>query len=315
LILAIPSKGRLQESTLGLLDEAGLSVSSQGGKARDYTGVIASLDRVDVHFLQAAEIIQALADGQAHLGVCGEDLLRESLESPDLSAQILKPLGFGHADLVIAVPRAWIDVETLEDLDDVCHRFVETRGTRLRVATKFTRLTRAFFASHGIHDYRIVESLGATEGAPNAGTAEIVVDITSTGATLADNGLKILRDGLMLKSQACLIASKRAAWDAPTGQSLRRIMGRIESISNARRMVMVSAFGGNGSALATAAATIAGVSPTGEGRFLAPKANAASLAEALTQAGATQVITQKIDALALPQDEAAASAFLSSRGL
>jgi ATP phosphoribosyltransferase len=313
LIIGIPSKGRLQEATLSLLEEAGLSVQSFGGKVRDYIGTIPSLAGVDVHFLQAAEIIAALGDGAIHLGVTGEDLLREGLRDADQKVEILKPLGFGHADLVIAVPRAWIDVDTLADLDDLAHDFVEKRGRRLRVATKFTHSTRMFFASCGISDYRIVESLGATEGAPNAGTADIVVDITSTGETLAANGLKILRDGVMLKSQACLMAARGASWQAEQRQALSQILRRIEAIAAAKRYVIVEPAGisapllSYGEVLANAPTTIV----MAHGQFACPKKDAASLCEALITAGAEMVTTRRVDALYLADGTKAADRFLA----
>ncbi len=297
---------------MALLDEAGLAVQSAGGKLRDYTGTMPSLPRVDVQFMQAAEIIAALGEGAVHLGICGEDLLREGLDEPDDKAQVLKQLGFGHADMVIAVPRAWIDVETVADLDDVCHSFVERRGRRLRVATKFMRLTRQFFGAAGISDYRIVESLGATEGAPNAGTAEIIVDITSTGETLAANGLKILRDGVMLKSQACLIASRKAYWNDPPKLALRQILGRIEAVADAKRLSLVTAFGGNPTTIIAAANALAGTTALGDGRFTIAKAQSATLAEALRAAGAQMVTAQKIDALHRADGPKAADAFLSA---
>src|SRR6202000_145389 len=144
------------------------------------------------------------------LGVTGEDLLRE--QAPELAGRIhlIKPLGFGFADVVVAVPQYWIDVSTMADLDDVCAAFAHRHRRRLRVATKYLQLTRGFFAQKGISDYRIVESAGATEGAPAAGTAEAIVDITTTGATLEANGLKILEDGTILESQAQLRASLSA---------------------------------------------------------------------------------------------------------
>ena len=131
---------------------------------------------------------------------------------------LLRPLGFGRADLVVAAPKSWIDVDTMADVEEVAHDFLARTGRRLRVATKYLVQTRAFFARHGVVDYRIVEFGGATEGAPAAGAAELIVDITTTGATLAANGLKILSDGLILKSQAQLAASLKASWTARAGR-------------------------------------------------------------------------------------------------
>ena len=188
-VLAIPSKGRLQEPAHAFFARAGLELI-QGRGARDYRGAIAGLPGVEVAYVSSAEIVGQLAAGAAHLGVAGEDLLREKALDVEARFELLSPLGFGHANVVVAAPRTWIDVRTMADLDDVAQAFRAKRGERMRVATKYVNLTRRFFADHGVADYRIVESLGATEGAPASGAAELIVDITTTGATLAANALK-----------------------------------------------------------------------------------------------------------------------------
>jgi ATP phosphoribosyltransferase len=104
----------------------------------------------------------------------------------------------------------------------------------MRVATKYVAQTRAFFARHGVADYRIAESGGATEGAPASGAAELVVDITTTGATLAANGLKLLADGLILKSQAQLAASLAAAWSPGQLAAAERLLRIVEARAAAR---------------------------------------------------------------------------------
>ncbi len=149
----------------------------------------------EVVYLSAAEIAGNLAQGLIHFGVTGEDLVRETMPDADKRVLLVDGLGFGQANVVVAVPQAWIDVRSMEDLDDVATAFHTKRGKRMRVATKYVNLTRNFFASHGIADYRIVESAGATEGAPATGAAELIVDITTTGSTLAANGLKVIDDG------------------------------------------------------------------------------------------------------------------------
>jgi ATP phosphoribosyltransferase len=297
LIIAIPSKGRLQESTLSLLSAAGMGVQTSGGRVRDYTGSIPSLDATDVLFLQTAEIPAALAEGKADLGITGEDLLRESLIDPDAAVRIVRRLAFGFADLVVAVPRAWIDVETMADLEDLCLEFAEMRGRRLRVATKFTRLTRAFFAERGIADYRIVESLGATEGAPNAGSAEIIVDITSTGETLAANGLKIISDGVILRSEACLVASSKTSWSGANADRLNLIVARLEAKERAQSHVVLTAVGGMN--LEEAAKRETGVVVLGDGIFAVPKSAAALVAERLRAAGAEAIWTSQPESLFL----------------
>jgi ATP phosphoribosyltransferase len=211
LILALPSKGRLMEQCADMLARAGLAVT-RSGSPRGYKGEIASLPGVEINFVSASEIVQFLKCGTAHLGITGEDLLREAIVDCDGRTTFLQPCGFGHADVVVAVPACWLDVRRMADLEEMAMTFRRLHGRRIRVATKYMNLTRRFFFHHGVTSYRIVESLGATEGAPAARLAELIVDITTTGATLRANGLKQVEDGVILKSQASLVASNVAAW-------------------------------------------------------------------------------------------------------
>ena len=212
LIIAVPAKGRLKDNAAALFERAGLPLRKTGHE-RGYSGVMEGLDGVEVAFLSAAEIVHQLKAGRVHLGVTGEDLIRETLADVDFSVEFLAPLGFGRADVVVAVPDCWIDVARMSDLEDIAAQFASVHGRRLRVATKYMNLTRRFFAARGVAGYRIVESVGATEATPAAGTAELIVDITTTGTTLRANHLKVLEDGLILKSQAHLFASRAAPWD------------------------------------------------------------------------------------------------------
>ncbi len=224
--LAIPSKGRLKEQSLEVLAKAGLAVTLPQDD-RKYRARIDGLDNVEVAFLSASEIAGEIGQGAVDLGITGEDLLRENLADWEARAEIVARLGFGHADVVVAVPDIWLDVETMTDLDDVAADFRQRHGRRLRIATKYWRLTQQFFSlKHGIQVYRIVESLGATEGAPAAGLADIIVDITTTGSTLRANHLKVLGDGVILKSQACLVASKKAR-DAADEVLLKSIAAKL----------------------------------------------------------------------------------------
>jgi len=234
LVLAVPSKGRLQENAAAFFARAGLEFV-QGRGARDYRGAIADLPGVEVAFFSAAEIVGQLAAGAAHFGVTGEDLVREKFADADQRLTLLAPLGFGRANVVVAAPQAWIDVRTMADLEDVAASFRARRGERMRVATKYVNLTRRFFAEHGVADYRIVESLGATEGAPAAGAAELIVDIATTGATLAANALKALDDGVILRSQATLVASPCARWTADARAAARAILMRVAASEDARK--------------------------------------------------------------------------------
>ena len=208
--LALPSKGRLKDKTLETLKDAGYEIAL-GDNDRNYRAAVANDKNIDILFLSASEIARELGYGNVDLGVTGQDLINETLAHPETKVKVEVPLGFGFADVVVAVPDVWHDVVTMADLDDVAAEFRQRHGRRLRIATKFWRLTQQFFSQkHGIQVYRIVESLGATEGAPAAGSADMIVDITSTGETLRANKLKILEDGVILKSQASLVSALRS---------------------------------------------------------------------------------------------------------
>jgi ATP phosphoribosyltransferase len=233
LVLAVPAKGRLQENAENFFARAGLALIKPRGQ-RDYRGAIAGLDGVEVAYLSAAEITGQLAAGAVHFGVTGEDLVREMIPDADASVVLIEGLGFGQANVVVAVPQAWIDVRSMADIDDVATAFRHHHGRKMRVATKYINLTRDFFSAQGIIDYRIVESAGATEGAPAAGTAEMIVDITTTGTTLAANGLKIVDDGTILRSQANLVAARGANWGESERELARVILDRIAAQARAR---------------------------------------------------------------------------------
>jgi ATP phosphoribosyltransferase len=233
LVIAVPAKGRLQENAESFFARSGLPLIKPRG-ARDYRGAVSDLEGVEVAYLSASEITGQLAQGAVHLGVTGEDLVRELIPNADAKVVLIEGLGFGYANVVVAVPQAWIDVRTMADLDDVATSFRHAHDRKLRVATKYVNLTRDFFSAHGIIDYRIVESSGATEGAPAAGTAELIVDITTSGATLAANALKVVDDGIILRSQANLVAARGAPWDASTRELARVILDRIAAQARAR---------------------------------------------------------------------------------
>lgn len=228
LLLGVPSKGRLMEQTIEIFQNAGLTIEKKGHE-RGYLGRIFELPNVEVAFLSASEIALFIKRGRVHIGVTGEDLIREAVCNADAHLDFLTQLNFGYADVVVAVPTCWIDVDRLVELEAVAETFHRLHHRRLRVATKYLNLTRQFFALHGVNSYRIVENLGATEGAPAAGTAELIVDITSTGATLLANNLKVLQDGIILKSQASLVASKSAEWTSSTLEVRNEIMHKLEA--------------------------------------------------------------------------------------
>lgn len=233
LILAVPSKGRLQEQAHEFFARAGLALVQPRG-AREYRGTVDGLDGIEIAYLSASDITAQLAQGAVHFGVTGEDLVREMIPEAEHKVVLLTKLGFGHANVVVAVPQAWIDVRNMADLDDVATAFRLRRDQKMRLATKYVNLTRGFFAHSGISDYRIVESLGATEGAPAAGTAELIVDITTTGSTLAANGLKVIDDGVILRSQANLVAAKGANWTASARETARLILDRVAAQDRAK---------------------------------------------------------------------------------
>jgi ATP phosphoribosyltransferase len=226
LALALPSKGRLMEATQLLFARSGLRVE-RAGASRGYRGTLLGIDGIAVMFLSAGEIVAALQEGAADVGVTGEDLLREADALHEGPLDILLRLGFGQADLAVAIPECWFDVAAMADLDEISGEFYARHGRRLRVATKYLALTRRFFAEKGVTGYRIVESSGATEGAPAMGSAEIIVDITTTGSTLKANHLKVLDDGIILKSEAVLAARPHLAQDERAETLLMRLAANL----------------------------------------------------------------------------------------
>ena len=301
-VIAVPAKGRLQENAEVFFRRAGLDLVKPRG-ARDYRGTIADLPGVDVAYLSAAEITQLLAQGTVHFGVTGEDLVREEMPDPDAKVVLLEALGFGDANVIVAVPQAWIDVHNMADLDDVATAFRLKHDRKMRVATKYVNLTRAYFSAHGVTDYRIVESSGATEGAPAAGTAELIVDITSTGGTLAANALKVIDDGVMLRSQANLVAARAASWGASERQTARLVLDRIAAQTSARafREVRTRFAGCNDALLAEArerfgvAAPFGGPTSSGMLTLHCPPAHVHALASFLREKGAENVAVAGLD--------------------
>jgi ATP phosphoribosyltransferase len=302
LILAVPSKGRLQENAEKFFARAGLDLVKPRG-AREYRGAIKNFDGIEIAYLSAAEITLQLAQGAVHLGITGEDLIREMIPQSDERVVFIAGMGFGYANVVVAVPQAWIDVRSMADLDDVATAFRHRNNRKMRLATKYANLTRGFFAEHGIVDYRIVESSGATEGAPAAGTAEMIVDITTTGATLAANGLKVVEDGTILRSQANLVAARAAAWDAGQRESARLLFDRIaaQKRAEAYREVRTRFAGLNDKMLAIAhdkfgvASPFGGPTSSGMLTLHCPPDNVHALASFLREHGAEAVSVVALD--------------------
>ena len=208
--IGLPSKGRLKDKAISFFHKNGLKIL-QSKKERNYFGNIENKSNIKIIFLHAKEIIQRLGDGTLDIGVSGLDLLSESDKNLRDKISIKRKLDFGNANLVIAVPDDWIDVQTIADLEEVSFDIRAKKNRRLRVATKYPNLTNDFLISKGVTQYKIIPSLGATETYPFIGSSEIITDITSTGKTLADNNLRVLKDGLILSSTACLFTAKKKA--------------------------------------------------------------------------------------------------------
>ena len=224
--IGVPSKGRLMEKTFDWFGARGVTMARTGNE-REYSGAVQGVAGVELVLLSAGEIPRELAAGRIHLGVTGSDLVRDKLA--DWQAQVLDwaAMGFGHADLIIAVPVAWIDVDTLDDLDAAAASFRAAHGHRLRIATKYHRLVRDFLTANGVADYALVDSQGATEGTVKNLTAEAIADITSSGETLRANHLRILSDGLIHQSQATLFASLGADWSAEAKATLAALSQQL----------------------------------------------------------------------------------------
>jgi ATP phosphoribosyltransferase len=301
-IIAVPAKGRLQENAQAFFARAGLDLVKPRG-ARDYRGSIADVPGIGVAYLSAAEIVNALAQGAVHLGVTGIDLVRELIADADRRVVLIDDLGFGHANVVVAVPQAWIDVRSMADLDDVATAFRIKHDRKMRVATKYVNLTRNFFAAHGIADYRVVESSGATEGAPAAGSAELIVDITTTGATLAANALKVIDDGVILRSQANLVAARSAEWGVAERETARIVLDRIAAQKQARAFREVrTRFGACDAALLVEAkqrfaveAPFGGPTSSGMLTLHSPPQHVHALASLLREKGAEHVAVVELD--------------------
>lgn len=223
--LGVPSKGRLMDKTFDWFAERGVTLS-KAGSDREYLGHVDGVEGVELVLLSAGEIPRELAAGRIDLGVTGTDLIREKLARWEAQVTEVAPMGFGRADLVIAVPACWVDVQNLHDLDAVCAAFRSEHGFRLRIATKYHRQVRQFLTQNGVADYAIVDSQGATEGVVKNETAEAIADITSTGETLRANHLRILEDGLIHASQATLLMSQKTDPDHP---AVRALLGKVLS--------------------------------------------------------------------------------------
>ena len=284
LTIAIPSKGRLKENSESWLKASGFKLRQKGG-GRGYSAELNGLPDAEVMLLSAREIAEGLIAGQLHVGITGEDLLHDLAGDFDRDVSVMRRLGFGGADVIVAVPAAWLDVDTMSDLEAAGALFRARHGRRMRVATKYLKLTRQFFSEKAVGEYRLIESPGATEAAPAAGTAEVIVDITSTGATLKANDLKILQDGVILESEASLTGSLGATWSEEARATLRIFLDGVEATAAAKAFSRLEA----SRAISDDQLSALGLTRVAQNVALCPSNQARDAARWLTNAGAETV--------------------------
>lgn len=284
LTIAIPSKGRLKDNAEAWLKASGFNLRQKGG-GRGYSAELTGLPDAEVMLLSAREIAEGLIAGQLHVGITGEDLLHDLAGDIDRDVAVMRRLGFGGADVIVAVPAAWLDVDTMSDLEAAGALFRKHHGRRMRVATKYLRLTRQFFSEKAVGEYRLIESPGATEAAPAAGTAEVIVDITSTGATLKANDLKILQDGVILKSEASLTGSLNAPWTEEAKAMLRIFLDGVEATAAAKASARLE----SSNTISDDQLSALGLTRISENVAFAPTNQAREAAISLTRAGAETV--------------------------
>ena len=210
--LAVPSDGALHEPSLSFLRSCGIEVLRTN--LRCYTAEIPTLPGVAVHFQRASDIAPKVEEGNADVGIVGRDRLLESLREGGDTNVVIERLGFGHAELVIGVPDSWVDVTSLADLADLSLEFRD-QGWDLRIATKYPRLVERFLLRGGVNYFSVEPTSGTVEAAPAMGYADIIADISSSGATMRENRLKTVIGGTIMRSEACLIGNRQMLSDAP----------------------------------------------------------------------------------------------------
>ena len=223
--IGLPSKGRLKDQSLKIFRKSKLFIKDS---KRNYLSEINNFNPNEIIFSHAREIIERLADNSLDLGISGYDLLKESLPGIQKNIQVFSRLNFGFANLIVAVPNAWIDVQTIADLEEISFEFKDKNTGKLRIATKYPNLTNEFLLSKGLTQYKIVNSLGSTEMYPFTNQSEIITDITSTGATLKANKLRILKDGDILKSSACILVSKKSLRNKYKKEVIKKLLNKIK---------------------------------------------------------------------------------------
>ena len=222
--IGLPSKGRLKEESLKIFKKNKLSIKDS---KRKYLSEIKNFSINEVIFSHAREIVERLADNSLDVGISGFDLLKESLPGIKKNIQVFSRLNFGFANLIVAVPNAWIDVQTIADLEEISFEFKDKNTGKLRIATKYPNLTNDFLLSKGLTQYRIVNSLGSTEIYPFTNQSEIITDITSSGTTLKANNLRVLKDGSILESSACILVSKKSLKDKNKNKIITSLLKKL----------------------------------------------------------------------------------------
>ena len=217
--LVLPSDGELYQSTLDFLKDCGLGIRRPS--ARRYTAYVPALPGIDVLFQRTADITRKVEEGSAEVGITGLDRLLEYRSDEEAVVPIIEDLGYGRCEFVLAVPDAWLDVTSVDDLADLALEFHE-KGAQLRIASKYPRLLRQYLFDRGINYFTVVAASGALEAAPTAGYADVIADITATGTTLRENRLKTLEGGTVLSSQTCVIGNPAKLALSPTRTRLAR---------------------------------------------------------------------------------------------
>lgn len=295
LTLAIPSKGRLKDRSEDWLSASGFELRQLGG-GRGYTASIKNLPDTRVMLLSARDIAQGLIHGDLHIGITGEDLVHELSADSKRDVHAFRRMGYGDADVIVAVPSAWLDVDTMSDLEAASAQFKARHGRQMRVATKYFNLTRRFFADRSVGEYRLIESAGATEAAPASGSAEVIVDITTTGATLKANQLKILSDGVILSSQATLFGSRHADWGGRAYSALERFLCGIEAAAAGRQLRLLQ----SGRAIPDTALEAHPLRSVGPMSALCEQAHASLVARELSRQLNTTVSISPVDQVFMP---------------
>lgn len=238
LTLALPSKGALAEPTTSFLRDCGLRIHQPN--PRQYTGSIPAIPEFEVLFQRVKDVVYKVSDGSAHLGITGYDVTQE--QPHDDLIVINNRLGYGHCQLLVAVPEAWVDVQSMIDLAEVALDFREYKQRNLRVATTYTNLARQFLHTHGIHHFTLVKAEGAIEAAPTLGYADIIIDLAQTGTTLRENHLKPLPGAVIVESQASLIGNRRLLKNNPVLLNpVRQFIEYIDAALQGRQYYQVTA--------------------------------------------------------------------------